>query len=130
MEKKLGKVNGPILSIFLIVACFVGRRFVSGLDFIYCFLMVYGILHFEITANSYLGRFLQFCGKESSNMWFLHCLYFGSATRNVIQPLAYFSNNSIVIYFIAVIELLIASIVVDKIKKSVVGKIPLDAKHC
>lgn len=123
VEKKLEKVNGPVLSIFLIVACFVGRRFISGLDFIYCFLMVYGILHFGIIANSYLGRFLQFCGKKSSNMWFLHCLYFGSATRNVIQPLAYFSNNSIVIYFIAVIELLIASIVIDEIKKATSIKI-------
>lgn len=56
-------------------------------------------------------------------MWFLHCLYFGSATRKVIQPLAYFSNNSIVIYFIAVIELLIASIVIDEIKKATSRKI-------
>ena len=99
MEKKIDRANGVVLSILLIVACFVGRRAVSGLDFIYCFFIVYGILHLGIATNLYFGKFLQYCGKKSSNMWFLHCLYFGSATRNVIQPLAYFSNNSIAIYF-------------------------------
>lgn len=122
IEKNIGRSNGAILSIFLIVACFVGRKVVSGFDFIYCFFLVYGILHLEIAVDAYFGRFLQFCGKNSSNMWFLHCLYFGSATRNLIQPLAYFSKNSIVIYTFAVTELLIASIVIDKIKKSIVRK--------
>ena len=50
---------------------------------------------------------------------------FGNCEILLFRPqlLAYFSNNSIVIYFFAVIELLIASIVIDEIKKAISRKV-------
>ena len=63
-----------------------------------------------------LGNFCINVGKNSANMWFLHCLYFGEATRNLIQPLAYWAKSPILIYAVAVIELLCCSGVISWIK--------------
>ena len=56
-------------------------------------------------------------------MWFLHCLYFAEATRNTIQPLAFFARNPILIYIVAVFELIVLSEIIDAIKSKVTSKI-------
>ena len=73
--------------------------------------------------KSIAGRFIDLCGRNSSNMWFLHCLYFAEATRNTIQPLAFFARNPILIYIVAVFELIVLSEIIDAIKSKVTSKI-------
>ena len=36
---------------------------------------------------------LNFLGKHSMNIWFLHCLFFADATKALFQPLIYWSNT-------------------------------------
>lgn len=52
-------------------------------------------------------------------MWFLHCLYFAVATRESIQPLAYWAKYPILIYAVAVIELIVCSEMITGIKQNV-----------
>lgn len=113
------KLNCEFVSIALILVCFMGRYFISGLDFIYCFLLVFSIINLHIGNKKIIGQFLQCCGKNSSNMWFLHCLYFAVATREFIQPLAYWAKYPILIYAIAVIQLIVCSELITGIKKNV-----------
>lgn len=119
----LENVNKNIVSILLIVLCFVGRYFVSALDFAYCLFLTYAIINLKINEKSIAGRFIGLCGRNSSNMWFLHCLYFAEATRNTIQPLAFFARNPILIYIVAVFELIVLSEIIDAIKSKVTLKI-------
>lgn len=119
----LENVNRYIVSIFLIVLCFVGRYFVSALDFVYCLFLAYAIVNLKISDKSIAGRFIGLCGKNSSNMWFLHCLYFAETTRNIIQPLAFFVRNPILIYIVAVAELIVLSEIIDAVKSKVTSKI-------
>lgn len=113
------KLNREFVSIALILFCFMGRYFVSGLDFIYCFLLVFAIVNLHVDDKKIIGHFLQCCGKNSSNMWFLHCLYFATSTREFIQPLAYWAKYPILIYIVAVIQLIICSKMITGIKQNV-----------
>lgn len=122
INKCMGKMNRYTVSVSLIALCFVGRYFASALDFVYCLLLVYAIVNFQISTESILGKIIRLCGKNSSNMWFLHCLYFGEATRNLIQPLAFFATNPILIYIIAVVELIAVSKTINAIKIRIVEK--------
>lgn len=119
IDRCLGRVNKYVVSIFLIIVCFIGRYFISALDFVYCLMLVYAIAKLEINVESIVGRIISRCGKNSSNMWFLHCLYFGIATRELIQPLAFFANNPVLIYVIAVFELIVLSELIELIKSRV-----------
>lgn len=122
IDKRMREMNRYVVSTLLIVLCFVGRYFVSALDFVYCFFLVYAIAYLHIDVESIFGRTIRLCGKNSSNMWFLHCLYFGEATRNLIQPLAYFAGNPVLIYVIAVIELIAVSEIINTIKSRTVWR--------
>lgn len=113
------KLNHIFVSIVLIILCFVGRYYISGLDFIYCLLLVFAIVNLKININSFVGRSLYICGKNSTNMWFLHCLYFGDATRELVQPLAYWAKYPLLIYIVAVLELLGTSGLINWIKKKI-----------
>ena len=119
IDRYLGRVNKYVVSIFLIIVCFIGRYYIPALDFVYCLFLVYAIANLEINVESMVGRIISRCGKSSSNMWFLHCLYFGKATRELIQPLAFFANNPVLIYIIAVFELIVLSELIELIKSRV-----------
>lgn len=70
IEKLASARNRYIISFGLIVFCFIGRYFVSALDFVCCFLIVYAIINLRICPESHLGRIISLCGRNSSNMWF------------------------------------------------------------
>lgn len=112
----LENYNRFLISGVLIIFCFVGRYFISALDFVYCALLVFAVVNLQINRKSVIGSFLHLCGKNSTNMWFLHCLYFGEATRNLIQPLAYWARFPSLIYAVAVMELLFCSWAISRIK--------------
>ena len=121
LEYMTEKVNGIILSAIIVIGCFAGRYYISGLDFVYCVLLVFAIMSLQIRGNSLRGKVLQLCGKNSSNMWFLHCLFFGEFTRTFFQPFAYFARIPILVYLFAVIELLLMSEFIEKIKTKTIG---------
>lgn len=66
-------------------------------------LFISGILllrHINIT-NPFWSS-LQFIGVHSMNIWFIHCIFFSSITRHVVQPIAYFWDNPVWIFCITV----------------------------
>lgn len=119
LERMTEKVDKVILSFIFIIGCFAGRYYASGLDFVYCVLMVFAIMSLKIKDNSIIGKILQMCGKNSSNMWFLHCLFFGEFTRTFFQPFAYFARMPVLVYLVALIELLLMSELIEKIKSKI-----------
>lgn len=116
IDRCLQDVNKYVASISLIILCFIGRYFASAFDFVYCFFLVYAIINLKIEVKSILGKFVGVCGRHSSNIWFIHCLYFGEATREVVQPFAFFARNPILIYIVAIAELITMSMLINRIK--------------
>lgn len=54
----IGNYNCFLISGILIIFCFVGRYFISALDFVYCALLVFAIFNLQINLKSFLRRFL------------------------------------------------------------------------
>lgn len=50
----LGNYNCFLISGILIIFCFVGRYFISALDFVYCALLVFAIFNLQINLKSFL----------------------------------------------------------------------------
>lgn len=129
LNKFTRKINRHIISASLIALCFVGRYFVSALDFVYCLFLVYAIVNLQIGTESIPGKILRICGRNSSNMWFLHCLYFGEATRTLFQPLVFLVVRPTFIFLIAVVELLTTSEIINGIKTRIVEKMSFSQRN-
>lgn len=54
---------------------------------------------------------LRFIGTHSMNIWFIHCIFFSSITKHVVQPIAFIGNNPVWIFGITVFLSLIISII-------------------
>ena len=132
IDRCLQDVNKYVVSISLIILCFIGRYYASAFDFVYCLFLVYAIINLRIEVKSVLGKYVSVCGRHSSNIWFMHCLYFGKATREVIQPFAFFARSPILIYIVAIAELITMSMLVNRIKIKIQKKICTKEpnKHC
>ena len=117
VNNMLGRVNRILVSMVLIVICILARYVTSGLDFIYSAMLVFAIVNLRLDPETYSGRFLCTYGKHSSDIWFLHCLYFGEATRAFVQPLAYWAKYPLLIFIVAIVELLCCSEIIFQIKK-------------
>lgn len=51
------------------------------------------IATFSIQYESLTGKGMLWLGRHSMNIWFLHCLFFAEATRQVFQHYAYWPGN-------------------------------------
>lgn len=59
-------------------------------------------------------------GIVSSNIWFLHCLFFSSVTREVIQPYAYWSANPVIVLLVLMVELYLPAAVFTKFDNAII----------
>ena len=55
------------------------------------------IATFSIRYGSLPGKGMLWLGRHSMNIWFLHCLFFAEATRQVFQHYAYWPGNPVLV---------------------------------
>lgn len=80
-------------------------------------LFVLGIILFRQMLNiNILWSSLGYIGKHSMNIWFVHCIFFSSESRNVVQNMACFADEPMWIYSIVVIFSLGVSILIYPIQ--------------
>jgi len=119
MKTVTDKIPAIIVLVLGILICGIGRYYISAFDFIYCAVFVYSVIVFihKIGDDNLVARILCAFGEASTNMWFLHCLYFSAFTRDAIQPLAYWSGNSILVYMVLVTEVFAVGWLLTKLDK-------------
>ncbi len=77
-------------------------------------LLILGFVLIPINKIKPLKALLEILGKYSVEIWFLHALFFGNATRQVFQPLAYWPRHPVlVVCWILLLSLLMALLVVN-----------------
>ena len=80
-------------------------------------LFVLGIILLRQILNiNILWSSLGYIGKHSMNIWFVHCIFFSSVSRNVVQNMACFADEPMWIYSIVVIFSLGVSILISPIQ--------------
>ena len=65
-------------------------------------------------------------GKCSTYMWFIHCIFFSDATRNVFQNLPIWNNSSLLVFFIVTIASYILAFLFNKAELIIQEKIKLN----
>lgn len=114
--------------LILIVSCiftFIGRYYIKSLDFIYAPIIVFGITNIvqrekKNKCSNLFEEVIILIGKQSTNMWFLHCVIFSSITNSYIQPYVYWSSNPLIVFASAVIILYILSYFLTIIDKKII----------
>lgn len=81
---------------------------------------LYVILMFSlnINYNNVLNRVIIFFAKHSMNIWFLHCIFWGTATRNVFQKYAYLPENPILVVLWVLFLCSCLSLIITPIQKT------------
>lgn len=74
------------------------------------------LLYYTFPAKQ-LWNSLRYIGLHSMNIWFIHCIFSSPVTRGIVQPIVYFRDNPLWIFFITVTVSLAASIVMQPIQK-------------
>lgn len=59
---------------------------------------------------------LGYVGKHSMNIWFVHCIFFSSVSRDVVQNIARFGDEPIWIFCVVILFSLVVSIAVSPIQ--------------
>lgn len=80
------------------------------------------------TSFVLIHKFLIFCGKQSMNIWFLHCIFFNCA-KNFFQPIAYWLQNPLLVLFWVLGLCSLISLIIENakalFKKAIIRKNPI-----
>ena len=126
--KKLTKrINSVLILFFALIICFVGRYFFAALDFIYCAVLVFAISNVfngsENIVKKVIARIFSAFGSVSTNIWFLHCAFFSTVTREMFQPLIYWSANPIIVFACALLILYAFAFVFTKLDSLILKRL-------
>lgn len=97
--------------------CHLARPLSAGL-------FIMGILFLlHVFRWSKLKAAFKYIGIYSMNIWFFHCIFHSSITRNFIQPVAFYFLNPIWIYSVVVLTSLLLSIMATPLQKCLVNRL-------
>ena len=125
--KVKSKVLIFFINLFLIIFSFLGKNFLPGvyygflglnLDVVYVPLFIYGLVNIALLIKN--EKFLiplQFLGKYSLTMWFVHCVFFNCLSVYT-QQILYLPKNIILVYIWGtLITLLVAYLIELPVKQ-------------
>ncbi|MGN0160362.1 MAG: acyltransferase family protein [Lachnospiraceae bacterium] len=114
-----GSIFQSIFIIFFVLNCrrvynvFLGMN----LDLIYTPIIVFSLLNlFNEKRVVFMNRILEFIGKHSLNIWFLHALFFSNNTK-VLQKYAYLPKQPVLVIVWSLILCILVSIMIQYIMK-------------
>lgn len=100
--------------IVLLLRAYKPSIWILNLDFLYVPIIV-SALAFIFHKIGKTGKVFTFLGKHSTNLWFLHSVFFAPLLREKTQALAYLPHNPILIVIWIILLCLPLSILVNKI---------------
>lgn len=74
------------------------------------------LLFYTFFRKIHLTAILFFIGKHSLNIWFLHCVFFSTLTRDIFQPMIYWCKNPTLIVLTTLLLCLIPSLLLTWIQ--------------
>lgn len=126
LQSYIWKANPWVIFLASFIVVFVGRYYFRAIDFLYSPIIVFGISNLVQRENKnkcweLFEQILILIGKQSTNMWFLHCAIFSSVTNSYIQPYVYWSANPLIVFACTVTILYALSYFLSVIDKRVLG---------
>lgn len=139
-----GKYQKRIVWLLLLALPFVGRYYSAwftigyvgfktdtlsisfSTDMLYAPCFIYALICFinDVERAGALGRaankVLSEIGKKSMLMWFVHCIFFSGATKEVLQPYLYFLHEPILVTLWGLAVTYAVAFVLDKITKPLI----------
>lgn len=102
---KWDKISNKIKIVYIMmifIVCGIGGFLANEFIFLYGTFSVFSFVKlFEFTTIknlTYLNKILSCLGIASTNMWFIHSIFFSSITRERIQPLIYWPKSPFLIF--------------------------------
>lgn len=93
-------------------------------------LLMEGIALIQIDTLNYIGKIVQIFGKNSMNIWFLHCIFFSLATRKIFQPIAYIFKNPVFVVGWILVLCAIVSVPIGKLQQELIRRLLTSDKTC
>lgn len=130
---KVFKGSNKLVYLFLVFLILGARlkwheAITINLDIIHAPLIVYFLSCLLENANNILTNILKFFSANSTNLWFIHNIFFSTYTKEVFQPFVYISSNPIIVVLWGIIICLPFSIIInylfklkDKVKANIVN---------
>ena len=122
LQSYIWKANPWAIFLASFIVVFVGRYYFRAMDFLYAPIIVLGISNLvqrekKSKCWKLFEQILILIGKQSTNMWFLHCAIFSSVTSSYIQPYVYWSANPLIVFACTVTILYVLSYFLSVIDK-------------
>lgn len=120
IRKHIKFVSEQIIMIVLIFLVIIVCRTSEMLTFLWSGILVFALanlLQFNNRTRTY--KILNILGKYSTNMYYLHCLFFSPITRDKFQRIIFWSESPIIICIWGILLLFLMSYVFSKLKYSV-----------
>ena len=113
-----------VIGVLFILTAFAGhglKPYVKGVSvgIIVAPLFIIGVYLVRVCNISCIRKLLMFLGKHSMNIWFLHCLFFSLATREIFQPIAYIVRIPILVVAWILLLCVGMSFPIEKMQKAV-----------
>ena len=121
------KISGIITGILLICVSLIIhgiKPYIKGISvgIIAVPILMEGIALTQISEVNCFGKVVRILGKQSMNIWFLHCIFFSLTTREIFQPVAYIFRNPFLVVTWILFLCTMASFPIEKLQKEVLKK--------
>ena len=107
----------------ILVMCILIYQCQTKTTYILTPLYVISMYSLEINFKHPFNKIILFLAKNSMNIWFLHCIFWAPATRDVFQKYAYFPQNPILVDMWVLFMCSILSIIITPIQKIASNKV-------
>lgn len=130
INNKLQRLNDIVkilMGIFMIaIVLFIHstKPFVKGISsgIVLVPILLLAIAIIRLDCNNRIAVIIKILGKYSMNIWFLHCLFFSQATREVFQPIAYIIKNSVFVVIWILLICTLTAVPIQKIQEKLIHK--------
>lgn len=109
-------MNWKFICLFLVVLLL---RFVKGsilgisTDIVFVPLLFMLLISMRQLFGNKLNKLFVLLGHNSTFMWFIHCLFFSTATRAIFQSASFWSDNIIIVFLLVTLVSLIAAMLLN-----------------
>lgn len=93
---------GKIVLIISGMLAFLGPKIIGGsvygvgMEGIYAVILIFSLSVFY--KCSFEWRMIRYFGKHTTNIWFLHCIFFAASTNTVFKPILYWPKIPILVF--------------------------------
>lgn len=111
-------VGMVLICISLLIHARIPYLYGVSMGFVLVPVLILG-LSLVFVEKNYIQKAIQFLGKNSMNIWFLHCAFFSPYTKGCLQPIAYFPRIPLLVVIWVLFLCLLVSLLINKVQKKI-----------